>query len=208
MKAAKSARRSIASLNLPRRVGALVPYAHNIVSCMTGNPRFPSPVPALPTVSTAITALATAETAAVSRVQGAVTTRNDKREALLVLLQQLRAHVQSVADADPENGAATIQSAGMSVRKTGARPPRVFTAEQGPVSGSAKLVTPSAGARAFFEWSYSADGGKTWTEAPATVQAKTVVTGLGAGGTVQFRYRTVTKTGQGDWSQPVSLLVK
>jgi len=207
MKPTRSAQRSIASLNLPRRVGALVPYAQNVVTCMTGNSRFPSPVPALPTVSTAITALATAETAAVSRLPGAVTTRNDKRAALTVLLQQLRAYVQSVADADPENGAATIQSAGLSVRKTGTRPPRVFTAEQGPVSGSAKLVTPSAGARAFFEWSYSADG-KTWTEAPATVQAKTVVTGLGAGSTVLFRYRTVTKTGQGDWSQPVSLLVK
>lgn len=208
MKPTKSAQRTIASLNLPRRVAALVPYAQNIVTCMTNNPRFPSPQPTLATVTTAITALATAEAAAVSRIKGAVTTRNDKRAALDVLLQQLRAYVQSVADADPENGAATIQSAGMSVRKIGTRPSRVFAAEQGPVSGSAKLVTPSAGARAFFEWSYSPDGGKTWVETPSTVQARTTITGLGAGRTVQFRYRTVTKTGQGDWSQPVSLLVK
>ena len=34
------------------------------------------------------------------------------------------------------------------------------------------------------------------------------VTGLAPGATVQFRYRPVTKAGEGDWSQTVVLLVK
>src|SRR5271166_222513 len=58
------------------------------------------------------------------------------------------------------------------------------------------------GPRTSYEWEYSPDGGKTWVAAPSTIQAKTVVTGLTAATMVMFRYRTVTKTGVSDWSQP------
>ena len=54
----------------------------------------------------------------------------------------------------------------------------------------------------------SADGGKTWVSAPSSLQAKTTVTGLPVGTSVLFRYRTLTKTGEGDWSQGLALLVK
>ena len=57
-------------------------------------------------------------------------------------------------------------------------------------------------------YAYSTDGGKTWVAAPPSLQAKTTVTGLPAGTSVQFRYRAVTKTGAEDWSTPVTLLVK
>ena len=71
-----------------------------------------------------------------------------------------------------------------------------------------KLVTDSAGHRASYEWQYSTDGGKTWVDAAVTLQAKTTMPGLTAGSTVEFKYRPVTKTGEGDWSQAVSLIVK
>jgi hypothetical protein len=88
------------------------------------------------------------------------------------------------------------------------RAARTFDAKQGPLSGTAKVTAVAAGPRSSHEWQYSTDGGKTWVNAPTTIQAKTVITGLAAGATVQFRYRPVTKTGEGDWSQPASLLVK
>jgi hypothetical protein len=116
--------------------------------------------------------------------------------------------VQTVVDANPEIGTSVIESAAIAVRKTAVRKPRVFAAEPGVVSGSAKLVAPSAGARAFYEWQYSVDGGKTWVAAPGTMQAKTSVPGLTPGASVQFRYRPATKSGEGDWSQPVTLIVK
>ncbi len=50
--------------------------------------------------------------------------------------------------------------------------------------------------------------GKTWVIAPGTLQAKTTVTGLTPGATVQFRSRALTKSGEGDWSQTVQLIVK
>jgi hypothetical protein len=62
---------------------------------------------------------------------------------------------------------------------------------------------------ASYAWEYSLDGGKTWVAAPITTQGRTTIAGLPSGTTVQFRYLAVTpKGGQGNWSQPLSLLVK
>lgn len=203
----KSTRRLTVSLHLPANVPALLTYARGIVKGMTGNPSFPNPTPALTVVTAAIDELQTAETAAQARTKGAATTRNDKREALVVLLQQVRGHIQAVADADLTNAAAIIQSAGVAVRKVPTRQARAFAAKPGAVSGVAKIVAKPAAPRASYEWQYSTDGGKTWLTAPATLQAKTTVSGLQPGATVQFKYRPVTRTGEGDWSQPVALVV-
>ncbi len=204
----KQSHRPIAVLAIPRPVPAFIPYAQSIVTAMTGNPSFPSPVPALAVVTTAIGALQDAQSATLARTKGAVEARNDKRAALVALLQQLRGYVQTVADADIETAATVIRSAGIAVRKVPTARPRTFSAQQGAVSGSAKLVAPAAGRRASYEWQYSTDGGKTWLAAPATIQSRTTVPGLTPGAAVEFRYRTVTKTGQGDWSQTVQLIVK
>jgi hypothetical protein len=88
------------------------------------------------------------------------------------------------------------------------RAPRVFAAKPGIVSGAVKLATASAGHRASYDWEYSIDGGKTWVAMPSTLQARTTLSGMVPGATVMFRYRAVIKTGEGDWSQPTSLLVK
>jgi hypothetical protein len=113
-----------------------------------------------------------------------------------------------MADASVENGPSIIQSAGIAVRKTPVRAPRVFDAKPGATSGTVELVAAAAARRASYDWEYSTDGGKTWVAVLSTLQAKTTVSGLTPATTVQFRYCAVTKTGQGDWSPPVSLLVK
>jgi hypothetical protein len=200
--------RAIASLKLPTKVPALITHADGIVKAMTNNPSFPSPTPSVAAVTDAINQLQVAETAALARTKGAVTTRNEKRAALISLLQQLRSHVQSTADANAENAASIIQSAGIAVKKTPVRAPRVFAAKPGAVSGSVKLTAPAAARRASYEWEYSTDSGKTWVAAPSTLQARTTLGGLTAGATVTFWYRAVTKHGEGDWSLPTSLLVK
>jgi hypothetical protein len=196
-----------AILKLPRRMADLITHAQAIVTAMTGNASFPTPTPTLAVISTAISALQTAETAALSRVNGAVAVRDDKRAALVKLLKQLTAYVQTVVDADVETAGAIIQSAALAVKKAPTRKPRVFDAVHGAAPGSASLIAPSAGQRAAYDWEYSVDGGKTWVMSPSTLQAKTVVTGLTPGATVQFRYRPVTKAGEGNWSQVVSLMV-
>jgi hypothetical protein len=199
--------RAIASLRLPRQVPALINLAKSIITSMTGNTAFATPEPTLAAVTAALTDLETAETAALARTKGAVATRNVKRAALVTLLEQVKAYVQKVADANPQQGAAVIEGSAMAVRKTPVRPKRVFGAAAGALSGSVKLVTDSAGHRVSYEWQYSTDGGKTWQAASTTLQAKTTVTGLTPGATVSFRYRPVTKVGEQNWSQPTSIIV-
>jgi hypothetical protein len=204
----KPAHRVLVTLALPLEVAALISHVLNVVQKMTGNPDFPAPVPTLAAITAAVTDLQTAHAAALSRTTGAVAARNAKHAILVGLLQQLRTYVQNVADASPEQAAAIIQSSGLAVRKTPVHTARTFTAEQGSLSGQVKLTATSAGHRASYQWEYSVDGGKTWITAPATLQAKTTIGGIAAGTSAQFRYKPVTKTGEGDWSQPASLLVK
>ena len=199
--------RSVAVLKLPNKVSGLGPSALQIVASMTGNTNFPTPAPALATVTTAVNDFQSAEAGALARTKGAAATRNAKRKALVQLLEQLKTYVQTVADASASDSEGIILSAGMAVRKTAVRPPRVFDAVPGDVSGSVKLVAAAAARRAAYNWQYSIDGGKTWVAMPGTLQAKTTVAGLTAGTTVQFRYQALTKDGEGNWSQIVSLLV-
>ena len=206
--ATQSAHRTLVSLKVPTKVAALSAYAQQIVTAMTGNAAFPTPAPPLATVTAAINAFQTAEAAALARAKGAAATRNVKRTALIQLLEQLKVYVQTVADAIPEDGSSIILSAGMAVRKTPVHTPRVFAAKPGAVTGSVKLIAAAAARRASYNWQYSSDGGKTWISLPATLQAKTTMSGLTAGTTVQFRYQALIKTGESNWSQAVQLLVQ
>jgi len=89
-KIVKTNKRSIVALKLPVSVPALIAYSQQIVKAMTGNPAFPTPAPTLAAVTAAIDDLQAAESAAISRVKGAVLTRNEKKTALVMLLEQLR----------------------------------------------------------------------------------------------------------------------
>ena len=206
---AKSPSRPEAVLRLPdHQVPLLLTMARAIVKNMTGNAWFPDPQPPLATVQAAIDDLAEAETATLTKTTGTVAKRDVKRFALVRLLDRLKTHVQSKVDANPENGPSIILGAGLDVKKKAGPPPRVFTAKQGPTSGSVILLAPKGGHRAGYEWAYSLDGGITWIALPFTVQATTTVTGLKPGSRMSFRYRAVTKDGAGDWSQPVSMIVQ
>jgi len=197
----------IAALAAPKKTGPLITYANNVVASLTGNASFASLAPTLPSITKAVAELQAAENVVLTRVRGAVTIRDQKRAALVVLLRQVRLAVQQVADAHPEEATTLIQSAGLSVKRPPVRANRTFAARAAAAAGSVKLVARSEGKRASYEWSYSVDGGKTWTAAPVTLRASTVVTGLPSGTTVQFRYRAVTAAGEGAFSAVVSLTV-
>jgi hypothetical protein len=198
--------RAIAVLSLPVKVEDLINLAQVIVKGMTGNANFPTPTPPVATVQAALTDLVTAQAAATVRTKGAAALRNEKKQALVTLLEEWRTYVQSTADASPENGPSIIESSGMALRKTPVRKPLGFHAKLGAVSGSVKIVAPAAAQRASYEWQYSTDG-KTWVAMPSTLQAKTSLSGLTPQTTVQFRYRAVVKSGEENWSQPISILV-
>ena len=199
--------RTLVAIKLPGPVPALIKTVKAVAAALTGNAHFPNLAPTLSTLNASLAALDTAETSTKTRAAGTVATRNAARTQLLSEVHALKAQVQLVADANPEQAEAIIASAGMSVRKATMHAKATFAARAGGTSGSVKLAARAAALRASYEWEWSVDGGKTWTQAPPTLQARTAISGLPVGTNVQFRYRYVTKTGAADWSQATSLLV-
>jgi hypothetical protein len=72
-----------------------------VITSMTGNTNFTTPVPALAVVTTAKTAYQTALAAAQSRAKEEVEIKNQQRQELLDLLSQLATYVQLNGNSDP-----------------------------------------------------------------------------------------------------------
>jgi hypothetical protein len=169
---------------------------------------FVTPNPPLPQLSTDIDAFDTAETATHTRTTGAVATRDAKLVIVKADLALVCTYVQGLVVADPANAATIAQTAGLSLRKVGVHSKAELSAKPDKTtSGSVDLAAKLGGVKASHEWQYSTDGGKTWTSAQTTLQAKTTITGLTPATTVSFRHRAITKTGPDAWSQPVSMIV-
>jgi hypothetical protein len=203
-----SMNKTLAALRLPTQVPALLSVAQAIVDAMSISPSFPAPTPPLGPVQSAIKGLHDAQVATLTRTRGTVAVRDRKLAVLVALLLRLKGYVQGVADEDPEHAAAIIESAGMHVKRSAAPTKPGFDVKAGRVSGSVRLVARSAGDRAAYLWEWSADGGNTWCRAPQTVQARTVIPGLPSASTCWFRYRAVTTTGETDWSESRSFVIR
>jgi hypothetical protein len=139
--------RSIAALKLSRKGIVLISIAKTIVLAVSGNKSFPKPDSTIAVLNAAIADLETAETTVQSRAKGAVAARDQKRSALILLVEQLRAYVQKITDADSDHATELIQSAAMSVKKVPSATSGCSVTKPGALSGSVALVTPSAGHR-------------------------------------------------------------
>jgi hypothetical protein len=200
--------RLVVATKFPVSIVALLKFVQAFIAALTNNPFFPDAAPIIAALTAAFTALDAAETAAKTRAVGTVAARNVARDNLVTALHGGKAYVQQKADANIEQAQPIIESSSLAVRKTAVRVKLAFAVKQGPVSGSAHLSARRTDRRASYEWQWSADGGKTWTLLPSTLQAKTTVFNLPVGTTCSFRFRAVIKTGEGDWGQVVTLLVK
>jgi hypothetical protein len=192
---------------LPLAVLALIKFVQGLIAALTNNAHLPSPNPPLVKLTASLNALVTAEAATKTRAAGTVPARDAARLQVISDVHALKAYVQQVADANPDQAAAIITSAGFTTRKATVRVKPPFAAKPGLVSGSVKLVARSAGLRASYEWQMSTDEGKTWLVIPPSLQAHTTVVGLAVTTTVLFRYRAITKAGPGDWSLTTSIVV-
>jgi hypothetical protein len=193
---------------LPRSVPIFIEYVRAILAAMAKSSHFASPNPPLATVTASVDGLESAQAATKTRAPGSIAVRDVALGQVLGLVHRVFGYVQQIADASPEQAQEIIASAGLRAHAIGARTKPPFVVTWGPLSGTARLVAKAAGRRAAYDWELSVDGGKTWTAAPTTLQARTVLSGLPVATSVMFRFRAVIKAGAGDWSQPVSLLVK
>ncbi len=194
-------------LALPLAVDALLTLGAAIHDSVAANPKqFPSPSPALTSLSTDLSVLQTQQVAVKNHTPGAVAARNTAEATVRGDLRQLKAYVQLVVAGDPANAAAIAQAAGMALAKSAAHPKATLTAKQ-TVSGTVMLVAKAVKGSHAYEWQYSTDGGKTWVAAPASTKAQTAIPGLLPGSTVLFRHRPVLVTGPQDWGQAIQAIV-
>jgi hypothetical protein len=194
---------------MSNKVKTLITYAQSVATSLSANATsFPSPTPTLATFQANIAALSAAETAVLARTKGAVESRNAKLAVVKGDLENLKTYVQAVSDAaNPTNAAAIIQSAGMTLRKVTLHDKAQLAVKQGTVSGTVVVATKAAAKRAAYGWQYSTDQ-KTWTSLPPTLQAKTGASGLTVGTLYYFRVQPLTPTGEQNWSDMVSFVVK
>jgi len=200
--------RFVVVLLLPTSVPALVKLAQAILAGLTNNAFFTTPNPPLSTLSTLIARVDAAETAVKTRAQGTVEARNVAKAALAQALHDVKAYVEGIANANPEQAEAMIASAALRSKKISPRIKAELAVTAGDVSGTARILAKAVARRAAYDWQLSTDGGKTWTSLPQTLQARTTVVGLPVGTSCSFRFRALTRTGAGDWSQTVAYLAR
>lgn len=198
----------VAVLKIPRSVILFIAAALNVRDRLTDNPHVPSPSPTLDVFNANIKSLQDAQSKAQAGELGAAKVRDARAKKVKKDLIKLLDCVQTAADAqpNPEEAAAVILSAGMSVRGKSTRAKAPFAVKQLPVSGSVQLDARAIAKKAVYFWELSVDQ-TTWTEIDKTMRARLVVTGLTPGRTYYFRFRALLSGGMSDVSQVVSLIV-
>lgn len=192
----------LAKLSIP----GLIERARNYVFKMTENVYFPIPHPPLPAVTDSANVLEQAWEAAQDGSRSQTQIMYQRREALINLLVELGHYVDDTAN-DQLNPPAVIVSAGMYYRTVPHRLPRAFHVRNGSLKGNVIAVAPKAANRASYIWQYRLKGASTWIIFATTVKASTIITGLASGSTYEFRMASVTRAGQGDWTDELELVV-
>ena len=193
-------------------IAAKIEKGRHIVTFMTGNPSFLTPLPTLLALLTALTNLENAYTAALGGGKLLKATMRDKEVIVDTMLTQLSHYVEAIA-----SGSATIiLSAGMDVRGAGGRKARVFNVANGSLPGELDLITKSV-PRSSYIWEMVAeplpaesapvDPTHEWTQIGVSTKSAFTISDLMIGKKYWFRVANVIKTGQGAWSDPLSKTV-
>lgn len=182
---------------------AVIIYSRAIVLKMTDSTWFPDPPVTLADLSTDTDALEQAEAAVRNRGKGLAEVRNGKLRQVNIDLDALRGYVQWVADANPNEAALIAASAGMRLKRVGARHKLVLAAERGAVPDSVKLSAKAVHKHAAYEWQVSADGGETWVSVGVSTVADITVPGLTSGVLYHFRFRSTVGRTTSNWCSPI-----
>jgi hypothetical protein len=148
--------------------------------------------PSLPISIVAFVALLAAfvlaqQVATETKAKGSAKLRNIKAIALWSAMEAIQKYIQGLANAlSAEAAGSLIESGGLLVAKIGTHPKAALTAAltatQGTVflDANRSLLVGAADAkkRAYFNWQWSGDGGKTWTSVTSTPYASTEIPGL------------------------------
>lgn len=187
-----------------------IQFGRQIVQAMTGNPNFPTPTPALPTVTGGSDALETAFNDAQNARQIAkskTSIQDDQAASLDWIITQLASYVESASDGDK----AKIESAGFSIRNPpvpiGELPaPADLTALPSEHSGTADVSWKSVyGAKSYLIERAADAPNLNWGVIGASTKKQTSLNSMVSGTKYWFRVSAIGAAGQSAWSDPVPL---
>ncbi len=193
----------------------LLNQAGTVLLAVDGNPNFPTPEPALPTVQAAYDDYK-AKLEAASR-QGSPldkSLKNDAKEVLAGLLKRLAFHVNTVADGSLSIVLSSgFPVSGLPVRLLPPATPERLRLADWLQSGQAQLLFDPVPEAWMYEYAVSsqkeADGSITWPEPLTTRKSRgNVIAPVMPGVTYYARARARNGVGFSDWSEPVSLIAR
>ena len=176
----------------------LAQYADDVVSNMTGNPNFSTPIPALAEISAQSAAIRAGQT----RVANAETNLSTERatvradaEALKALLTNEGTYIQGVANAGGNSDAqatAIAKSGGMNVKSSGTPAsllpaPQELSLTQGDETGEVDAHCHSVKGTDFYGWETCLDPDPNtgnWTLVTPTTKSQTTLKSLASGAIV------------------------
>lgn len=185
-------------------------YTGLLTDCLgnlTGNSYFPKPKPPLSEISVMTNDLEVAYQLSF-HIIGATADVHAKLGTLVNSLNLLAAYVQKTANEDKEIAGTIINSAGMDVKKTGAKPPKAFNLRRGKNSDTVILNSKASRYRSaayIYQISVNPRDPNSWTTIYTGTRVKFVYEGLIPGQVYYFRVGVSDKNGMGNWSEVLSI---
>jgi hypothetical protein len=183
-----------------------------IKTALTGNANFPTPNPTLTAIGTAVTTLRT-DIAAINSTKAAAATAvaigDASADALIGLLTQAGAYVQTTSAGDPVK----IQSAGMDVQSDGGpiHMSKVLNlgAATGDSPGEIDLNwNPVAGAKSYeIHTATDPNTPSSWAFKDNSAKSKATLDGLTSASRIWVRVRAIGANDKGGWSDPAETVV-
>ena len=184
----------------------LIVDCNGVITGLTGNASYTTPVPGIPIVQGALDEFVAAEAAAVNGGVVLTAIKNDKRDALVGLMRELASYVQVTCKGD----LTVLLSSGFPIQKPQRNPigtlpaPSNLAVSLGALSGELDAeVSPVFGA-AVYNWRIStATAPSVVLQSAQTTAASNSFTGLTPGVIYNVEVNAVGAAGPSDWSAPV-----
>ena len=191
-------------LKIPQKIS----FYRNVIDKLTDNPAFPNPDVALSEAKIAVDGLEAAYVAARDGSHTAISNMHDHKVTTDSLFSLLAAYVDRLAAGDETK----ILSSGFDETKQPTpREKPTLAANDGPNSGSLKLVAKAIYSAATYIWQSAKDTLPTteseWVTIGHSTQASYELTGLTVMSKYYFRVAAVTPEGTTDFSAPIEKIV-
>jgi hypothetical protein len=187
-------------------VPEVIQYSRHLQTTLSADPRFAGLASLIATLETDTNDLEKKQGPAMTKAVGSAEARNTPLGKVHTDIDNICQAVQALVDANPGQGEEYATAAAMHLRKQ-TRAPKPWLAAKmvKGTPGSARLKAKAVKRGACYEWQMSTDD-KSWVMVGSSTVANWTVTGLSAGSTYYFRFRTTIGHVTGDFTQALSFM--